>query len=209
MDNQTAQQPQPTPTPTQPGAPQKKSNTGLVVAIIVIVLFCLPILAIAIFFFALSGYFSSNPGAAKEILDSISEGVNEAERQSNENYVAGTWNCASGTGSTTDRDNYSTTLKLNKDMTFKYGPYGDLTNNHYSGTYTFKDEDKHTPDGKYDYYMIDFDTTEAVFDGEEDTDSGKGINQMEMGITKTEDGKQAITIFTSSYNMYYCYNDEK
>ena len=81
------------------------------------------------------------------------------------------------------------------------------TNQTFDIARTFKDEDKHTAHGNYDYYMIDFDTTEAVFDGEEDTDSGKGINQMEMGITKTEDGKQAITIFTSSYNMYYCYSD--
>ena len=200
---QQPQQPQGA-APTQPGVPQKNSgNTVLIVVIVLIVLlFLIPLALVAFIFVGVGNWASSHP-------DEVQDFVNELERGTSENYVAGTWNCASGTGSTTDRDNYSTTLKLNKDMTFKYGPYGDLKNNHYSGTYTFKDEDKHTADGKYDYYMVDFDTTEAVFDGEEDTDSGKGINQMEMGITKTEDGKQAITIFTSSYNMYYCYNDEK
>ena len=28
---------------------------------------------------------------------------------------------------------------------------------------------------------------------------------MEIGITTGEDGKEAITMFTSSNNMYYCY----
>jgi len=210
MDNQPIQQPQPTPaptaTPTQPGVPQKKSNAGLVIAIVVIVLVCLPIIATAIIFFAFAGFFSSNPDAVKEIADSINEGVNEAERKSDSNYVAGTWNCAKGTGSSNDRDNFSTTLKLKKDGTFIYGEYDDLKNNHYSGTYTAKDEDKHTADGSYDYYMIDFDTDEMVMDGEKEEDlNGRGLSQMEMGITKTSDGKQAITMFTSTYNMYYCY----
>ena len=170
---QQPQQPQGA-APTQPGVPQKNSgNTVLIVVIVLIVLlFLIPLALVAFIFVGVGNWASSHP-------DEVQDFVNELERGTSENYVAGTWNCASGTGSTTDRDNYSTTLKLNKDMTFKYGPYGDLKN----------------------------DTTEAVFDGEEDTDSGKGINQMEMGITKTEDGKQAITIFTSSYNMYYCYSD--
>jgi len=45
-----------------------------------------------------------------------------------------------------------------------------------------------------------------VMDGEKEEDlNGRGLSQMEMGITKTSDGKQAITMFTSTYNMYYCY----
>ena len=199
---QQPQQPQ-TAVPTQPGAPQQKSGTNtvlIVVIVLVVLLFLIPLALVAFVFAGVGSWVSSHPEEAQEF-------VNELERSTDENYVAGTWNCAKGTGSSNDRDNYSTTLKLKKDMTFIYGPYGDLTDNHYSGTYTFKDEDKHTADGSYDYYMIDFDTDEAVIDGEDETDSGKGLSQMEMGITKTKDGKQAITIFTSSYNMYYCYSD--
>ena len=189
MDNQPIQQPQPTPAPTaaptQPGVPPKKSNAGLVIAIVVIVLVCLPIVAVAILFFGIAGYFSANPDAAKDIADGLNEAINEVERKSATNsYVTGTWNCAKGTGSSNDRSNFSTTLKLKEDGTFTYGQYGDLKNNHYSGTYTAEDEDKHTADL-----------------------NGRGLSQMEMGITKTSDGKQAITMFTSTYNMYYCYAD--
>ena len=211
MDNQPIQQPQPTPAPTaaptQPGVPPKKSNAGLVIAIVIIVLVCLPIVAVAILFFGIAGYFSANPDAAKDIADGLNEAINEVERKSaTDSYVVGTWNCAKGTGSSNDRSNFSTTLKLKEDGTFTYGQYGDLKNNHYSGTYTAEDEDKHTADGSYDYYMIDFDTDEMVTDGEKEEDlNGRGLSQMEMGITKTSDGKQAITMFTSTYNMYYCY----
>ena len=55
--------------------------------------------------------------------------------------------------------------------------------------------------------MINFDTDEMIVDGEEEDIDGRGLSQMEMGITKTSDGKQAITMFVSSYNMYYCYAD--
>lgn len=145
-------------------------------------------------------------GAGTEIVKSV---VDEIERTTDENYVAGTWNCANGTGSTNDRNNLTTTLKLNKDMTFSYGPYGDLSNNHYSGTYTFKDEDKKNGDGKYSYYMVDFNTNEFILDGVKQDLDGKGISQAEMGITKTDEGKQGILMFVSTYNMYYCYNDAK
>ena len=125
-----------------------------------------------------------------------------------DNPVSGTWNCASGTGSTNDRNNFKTTLELKPDMTFRYGQYGDLSNNHYGGTYTYKDEDKQTADGSYKYYMLSFDADEYILDGV-DTDASKvSLTDMEMGITETSSGKQAITIFVSSYNMYYCYNDD-
>jgi len=204
MDNQQPQQPAaaaPQPTPVAPQQPQKKSNAPLIIALIVIFV-GLPILFIVFFFMFVVNVVE----AAPEIATEIEKGINEIERTSDTNYVAGTWHCAKGTGSASDRENFTTTLKLNKDMTFTYGQYGDLSNNHYAGTYTFKDEDKHTQDNSYSYYMVDFDTDEMVEDGEE-KDPGKGISQMEMGITKTSKGKEAITIFTSSYNMYYCYND--
>ena len=203
MDNQPIQQPQ-TASSAQPSAPQQKSNNSIVVIVIIlaVLLFLIPFIIFMFTLIGIGGWLNDHPDEAKEF-------VNELERGISDNYIAGTWNCAGGTGSKNDRDNFSTTLELNKDMTFRYGKYGDLKSNHYSGTYTFKDEDKHTADGNYDYYMVDFNTTEAVFDGVKDTDPNKGISQMEMGITKTDDGKQAITIFTSSYNMYYCYNDEK
>lgn len=210
MDNTTPNPgpaPAATPTPVAPTpgteAPKKKSNAGLIVAIVLIVIFVvivLPCIFIGMVFF---GIFRVVDSAGPEIIDQIEK---EIERTETENYVAGTWNCAGGTGSADDRDNFKTTLELNKDMTFRYGPYGDLTNNHYSGTYTFEDEDKSTQDGSYNYYMIKFNSKEFIVDGVAGPEDNSKLSDMEMGITKTSDGKQAITIFTSSYNMYYCYN---
>ena len=53
--------------------------------------------------------------------------------------------------------------------------------------------------------MVTFESDEFMTDGVVQ-DQQNNLSEMEMGITKTKDGKQAITIFTSSYNMYYCYD---
>ena len=109
---QQPQQPQ-SAAPTQPGAPQKSSgNTVLIIVIVLIVLlFLIPLALVAFIIYGVGNWASSHP-------DEVQDFVNELERGTSENYVAGTWNCDNGTGSTTDLDNYSTTLKLNKDMTF-------------------------------------------------------------------------------------------
>ena len=201
--------PQPTPTPTPTGTPgpqpqPKKSNTGLIIALVLII--GLPILgAIAIYFIV----FHTATNFINDVSQIMEEEAKKAEEQKAEdNPVAAIWNCASGTGSTDDRDNFSTTLELNKDMTFRYGPYQDLAKNHNSGTYTFVDEHKQNHTGDYSYYMIKFKTDELIMDGEKQDyeATGSNLSDMEMGITKTADGRQAITIFTSTYNMYYCYD---
>lgn len=214
MDNNTTPNPAPAPTPTPtpapaptptptPGTepPKKKSNAGLIVAIVLIAIFVVVVLPCIFIFLIFFGAFKVVDSVGSEIVDQIGQEIERTET----NYVAGKWNCASGTGSKDDRENFSTTLELNEDMTFRYGPYGDLKNNHFSGTYTFEDEEKKNNTGDYSYYMVKFETKEFIVDGaagEED----KKLSEMEMGITKTADGKQAITIFTSSYNMYYCYD---
>lgn len=213
MDNATptptpTPNPAPTPTPVVPTpgteTPKKKSNTGVIIAIVLAVIFVVIVLPCIFIGMIIFGIFRVVDSAGPEIIDQIEKEIEQTEL---ENYVAGTWNCASGTGSENDRDNFKTTIELNADMTFRYGPYGDLDKNHYSGTYTVEDEDKSTPDGSYDYYMIKFDSKEFMVDGAAGPESNSKLSQMEMGITKTEKGKQAITIFTSSYNMYYCYNE--
>ena len=102
---------------------------------------------------------------------------------------------------------YAKTIKLNKDMTFEYGLYGDLEDNHFSGTYTYEDEHKKNNSGEYSYYMVSFDTEEGVVEGKKQTiDTSNSLSDMEIGIAEGDDGKEAITIFTSSGNMYYCYD---
>ena len=56
--------------------------------------------------------------------------------------------------------------------------------------------------------MLSFDADEYILDGVDADASKVSLTDMEMGITETSSGKQAITIFVSSYNMYYCYNDD-
>ncbi len=204
MENNTTNT---TPTPTTsapaPGteAP-KKSNTGAIIAIVLIAIFVvvvLPCIFIGMIFF---GAFKIADSIGSEVIEQIGQ---EIERNESENYVAGVWNCAKGTGSENDRDNFYTTIELNGDLTFQYGPYGDLAKNHYKGIYTFEDEEKKNESGDYSYYMIHFKTDEFLLDGVKQTENDK-LSDMEIGITKVADGKQAITIFTSSYNMYYCYD---
>lgn len=202
--------PSPTPTPTQPGVPggqPKKSNTGLIVGIVVgciVLFFVLPIVFFVVFAMSVMNVVD-NALESDEFQDAISGIYDELDRTTSDNYVAGTWNCAPGTGSTDDHDNFTTTLELNDDMTFRYGQYGDLRNNHYGGSYTFEDENKKNPSGDYSYYMVTFDTDEFVMDGEDQDTSEVNLSKMEMGITRTSEGKSAIMMFVSTYNMYYCY----
>ena len=188
-----------TPTPAEP----KKNHTGLIIGIVVGAILLFAVLPCVGIFLIFNGIFQI---ATSEETHQALEGIEkEIERTNSDNYVAGTWNCASGTGSDRDRDNFKTTIKLNEDMTFTYGPYGDLKNNHFKGTYTFEDENKKNGSGDYSYYMVKFEADEYMVDGELPEDQ-KNLSDMEMGIAKVEGGKQAITIFTSSYNMYYCYD---
>ena len=100
---------------------------------------------------------------------------------------------------------YTVTFGQNKEMTFTRNVNG--TDFVMKGTYTYKDENKHTNDYKYNYYMVDFNTDEYISDGEKQ-DITNTTSQMEMGIAESGNGagRQAIIIFVSSYNRYYCYD---
>ena len=204
MDNGQVPPVQPTvPTPAPAPVEPKKKNTGLIIGLVMLAIVIFVVLPCVGFFLIFNGIFQlATSDETQQVIEDIGK---EIERTNSDNYVAGIWNCAAGTGSEKDRENYSTTLELNEDMTFRYGPYGDLKNNHYKGTYTFKDEDKKNGSGDYSYYMVTFKSDEFMTDGVVQ-DQQNNLSEMEMGITKTKDGKQAITIFTSSYNMYYCYD---
>ena len=202
--------PQPYPTTSQElpnPQPPKKKNNALIIVIVILCIAAILAFGIAIFFIFTS---SDSPADPTTSQDTPLTNRDEPTKKKviADNPVSGTWNCASGTGSTDDRNNFKTTIELKPDMTFRYGQYGDLSNNHYGGTYTYKDEYKQTADGSYKYYMLSFDTDEYILGGV-DTDASKvNLSDMEIGITKTSSGKQAITIFVSTYNMYYCYNDD-
>jgi len=205
---QSAQPVQPTQQPAQPAQPApKKSNTGLIIGIVVGVIVLLIGLMMVFFWMFLNGAINLGLEMADEFGQSVEDIHKEIEeKEESTNVVAATWNCISGTGGNekTDDMKFSTTLELNKDMTFRYGPYGDLGNNHFSGTYNFEDEHKQNPSGDYSYYMVKYNTDEYKVDGE--VQPLNRLSDMEMGITKQTDGRGAITIFTSTNNMYYCYD---
>ena len=197
---------EPMPAPAVPYTLNEKpqKNTGLIIGIVVAIVAPILILAaiVCAIFLSAETNISTGGGGFQDIIDDL---YDEIDRASTNNYVAGVWNCAPGTGSENDHDNFTTTLELNNDMTFRYGKYGDLRNNHYGGTYTFEDEHKQNNSGDYNYYMLTFDTDEMLLEGEEQDVSDVNLSQLEMGITRTSEGKSAITIFVSTYNMYYCY----
>ncbi len=131
---------------------------------------------------------------------------NELDYSSSDNYVAGTWNCSNFNGSGADND-YSVTMKLNKDNTFLFGEYGDLSNNHAGGNYTFEDEkdkNENTTNG-YKYFLINMNgnSNDYVVDGVSQNKSFDA--KFEMGITSVNTKKQAILMNYYTYQMYYCY----
>lgn len=214
IDMATVQNPATAATTAAPAPEKKKSHTGLIIAIVLIVVLGLPILGFIIFTVFIVGLASTlDEGDIQEIENTINEIQEETEEGTKKptnnvkNVVAGDWNCVNGATGTNDPTKFYTTIKLNKDMTFKYGPYGDLEDNHFSGTYTYEDEHKENNSGEYSYYIVFFDTEEGVVEGKKQTiDTSNSLSDMEIGIAEGDDGKEAITIFTSSGNMYYCYD---
>jgi hypothetical protein len=220
--------PQPAPTPVaqpidmntmqgQPApAPQpaKKSHTGLIIAIVIIALLVLPIIGLIIFGVLLVGVASTlDEDDISEIESTINEIQEETEDDTKkpttnvENVVAGKWSCVNGATRLSNPTNFYTTLLLEDDMTFTYGLYGSLMSNNFTGTYTFEDEHKQNNSGDYNYYMVKFNTKSGYVDGKKvDLETNGGLSDMEIGITKNANGREAITMFTSSNNMYYCYD---
>ena len=129
---------------------------------------------------------------------------NELDYQTSDNYIAGKYNC---TGVDDNTDTYLVTLHLNNDNTFLYGPYGNLSNNYAKGTYSYEDEHKSTSDGSYKYFMITFNGKKEDFVVDGVAQDHDFYSKMEFGITKDKGKKQGVIIFTSSYNMYYCYEE--
>lgn len=138
--------------------------------------------------------------------ETLNKLYNELDYSSSDNYVAGTWNCSNFDGAGSD-ENYSITMKLNKDNTFVFGQYGDLSNNHAGGSYTFEDEkDKNesTTNG-YKYFLITMNgnSNDYIVDGVSQDRSFDA--KFEIGITSVNTKKQAVLMNYYTYQMYYCY----
>lgn len=124
-----------------------------------------------------------------------------------ENKVFGLYDCKSYS-SGAESSTYTVSLYLNEDKTFLYGPYDGIDNNYYKGTYTYKKENKlsmQTSGNKsYEFYTVSFKGTEKSVDGRL-ADSNSFTSEMEFAITKVNDKKEGIIIFSTTLNTYYCY----
>lgn len=117
--------------------------------------------------------------------------------------VAGKWDCKSFDGSGAKGD-YLVTFDMGYDKKFTWEKYGDGTNNHVKGTYTFEKVDKSNNNTKYKYYNVKLVGNEYINNGVKQTQAYNA--QYEMGIIDNKDGKrQAILINPYTYRMYYCY----
>ena len=106
-----------------------------------------------------------------------------------------------------DPSNYVVTLHLNEDNTFFYGPYGNTENNYAKGNYTFEDEKKTNATGKYKYFMVTMKGNKEDFIVDGKPNATDFDSQMEMGVTTVDAKKQAVIMFVSTYNTYYCYEE--
>ena len=129
---------------------------------------------------------------------------NELDYSTSDNYIAAEYDCK-------DVDNisgnYLISLYLYKDNTYIYGPYGDLTNNHFKGTYSYEDEHKTNNSGDYKYFMITFDPSEYMVNGRLQSSYSK--SKAEIGISnEVESGKikkNSVLAFPSTGNIYACF----
>lgn len=135
--------------------------------------------------------------------DIIGRLYNEIEYSTSQNFVAGKYDCTS----LNNKSEYLISLELNKDNTFIYGKYGDLINNHAAGTYTYEYENKTNNTDNYKYYMLTLSGTNGEFIVDGKKQDREFNSKMEFGITSNleKQKKEGPIIFTSNYNMYYCY----
>lgn len=167
-----------------------KNITGIILNSISI--FIAIIMAIIVIFVFKSKTFS-------EFFSSL---YNELDYKNSSNYVAGRYDC---TGVDDNVDEYLISLHLNEDNTFIYGPYGELTSNYITGTYTYEDEKKTNKSGQYKYFKVYLKGDKTSIDGE--ISDEKHNAEMEFGITSQNAKKQGVVLFVSSNYMYYCYEN--
>lgn len=172
-----------------------KKFAGIILnAVAIIVSIIMIIIIIPIFFKEANG-----------VLNSV---YNKLDYMTSDDYISGTWDCKNfSSSSSIISDEYIVTMELNKDNSFIWNKYGDKENNHLFGTYTFEDEEKTNNSGNYRYFMINSEISEYVSDGVSQELSTNRTMQYEFGITSVDGKKQGILMNTSTYNMYYCYEN--
>lgn len=182
---------------TQPVQPKKSSNTVLIIVVVVIVVFgVLPLIAL-LFLGNIVNNFLNSKGGEEFVATVISEIRNSGSGP--EQDVSGVWNCRGEKKISGLEEEYTSTITMDANkQTFKYGKYGDLANNSYSGKYDARQIIK--SDTKYKYYKITFSDVDLIEDGV--YKEAKGLQDLEMAIV-ADKGDEASIMFSGG-NTYYC-----
>jgi len=117
--------------------------------------------------------------------------------------VYGEWTCKPYPSSSY-KNNEETTLKLNYDGTYIYGPSDDLDKNHYSGTFTYETEydknlENYSKGSKF--YDLNVYVDEFMMGGIKGSTYGKNLD-MEMQLV--DDYDTAYIMFYNTSNTYKC-----
>jgi hypothetical protein len=117
--------------------------------------------------------------------------------------VYGEWTCKPYP-SYSYKSSEETTLKLNYDGTYIYGPSDDLDRNHYSGTFTYETEydknlENYSKGSKF--YDLNVYVNEFMISGVKGSTYGKNLD-MEMGLV--DDYDTAYIMFYNTNNTYKC-----
>lgn len=186
--------------------------TSAVAIVIEIIFVIISVLFVGSFFSILNDYLENGDyDKIEDIIDDIDDDYDIYEYRGESPY--GTWTCApfeSGSGYNVDvddaDDDEKTTLYLSYSDTYKYGPYEDLDDNHYSGNFTYeieKDKNEQNKSNGYKFIMVKGEVDEFMKDGIKESTEGKGLN-FEMELFKDYKYDKALIIFPSTYNMYIC-----
>ena len=116
----------------------------------------------------------------------------------------GEWACQNYTDLIDEPNSPNIGFNLNEDGTFIYGQYGDLNNNHYSGSYKAEKANKASQNGEV-YYSITFSPTkEFIDDGVKQDTTDLQMDPLEMSVLEKNGKKEATIKFDNLGNIYYC-----
>ena len=112
----------------------------------------------------------------------------------------GEWHC---TNDPNDQDTYTVTILLQTDGTFKIGPYDNLEENRFEGTYISKSYDATDESGQYNLYQVVMTKDVTVENGETTEDEETKVNTYSLGID-AGDSNRGIFTDGESGSTYYC-----
>ena len=168
-------------------------TAGLITSIVGIVLQVIATIIIVFFFSAFTAFVGEY--IDEDIID---------DYKSTYKYATpyGEWKCTPYPKSDY-KSNQETTLKLKYDNTFVYGPSDDLTNNYYSGTFTYEKEyEKNKDYTDREFIDVKAPVTSFKMNGVDQT-VGSNMN-LNMEMEFINDYDEAVIIFYNTYNTYKC-----